>query len=86
MKPQNDKPSKDSGAKPGPYGEGNYEATRQYNKGVKEHMDKHDIEKEARDAAPKSDAEAKEMLEAEREAASRSKAESPNVRKAKPPK
>jgi len=86
MKPQNDKPSKDSGAKPGPYGEGNYEATRQYNQGVKEHMDKHDIEKEARDAAPKSDAEAKEMLEAEREAASRSKAESPNVRKAKPPK
>jgi hypothetical protein len=86
MKPQNDKPSKDSGAKPGPYGEGNYEATRQYNKGVKEHMDKHDIEKEARDAAPKSDAEAKEMLDAEREAASRSKAESPNVRKAKSPK
>ena len=86
MKPQNDKPSKDSGAKPGPYGEGNYEATRQYNQGVKEHMDKHDIEKEARDAAPKSDAEAKEMLDAEREAASRSKAESPNVRKAKPPK
>ena len=86
MKPQNDKPSKDSGAKPGPYGEGNYEATRQYNQGVKEHMDKHDIEKEARDAAPKSDAEAREMLEAERDAASRSKAESPNVRKAKPPK
>jgi len=86
MKPQNDKPSKDSGAKPGPYGEGNYEATRQYNQGVKEHMDKHDIEKEARDAAPKSDAEAKEMLDAEREAASRSKAESPNVRKAKSPK
>ena len=86
MKPQNDKPSKDSGAKPGPYGEGNYEATRQYNKGVKEHMDKHDIEKEARDAAPKSDAEAKEMLDAEREAASRSKAEWRNVRKAKSPK
>lgn len=86
MKPQSDKPSKDSGAKPGPYGEGNYEATRQYNKGVKDHMDHHDIEKEARDAAPKSDAEAKEMLDAEREAASRSKAESPNVRKAKSPK
>jgi len=82
MKPQNDKPSKDSGAKPGPYGEGNYEATRQYNKGVKDHMEHHDIEKEARDAAPKSDAEAKEMLEAEQAAARRSKAESPNVRKA----
>ena len=86
MKPQNEKPAKDSAARPGPHGEGNYEATRQYNKGVKEHMDKHDIEKEARDAAPKSDAEAKEMLDAEREAASRSKAESPNVRKAKSPK
>ena len=81
-KTPSDKPTKDADFKPGPYGEGNYDATRQYNKGVKDHMEHHDIEKEARDAAPKSDAEAKEMLEAEQAAASRSKAESPNVRKA----
>ena len=35
------------------YGEGNYKATRQYNEGLKEHVQNHDIEKEARDAAPK---------------------------------
>ena len=62
-----DKPSKDSGAKPGPHGEGNYEATRQYNEGLKDHVQHHDIEKEARDAAPKSAAEEKEMEEAERD-------------------
>src|SRR6185436_10577439 len=37
----------------GQYGEGNYAATRQYNKGVKEHMEHHDVEREARDAAPR---------------------------------
>ena len=77
MKPQNDKPtdkpSKDAGAKPGPYGEGNYEATRQYNKGVKDHMEHHDVEREARDAAPRSASEEKDMQDAEREGRSRSK-------------
>ena len=76
MKPQNEKPAKDSAARPGPHGEGNYEATRQYNKGVKEHMDKHDIEKEARDAAPRSKDEERELEDAEREAASRAKGSS----------
>ena len=57
------------------YGEGNYEAARQYNEGLKKHMNQHDIEREALDAAPKSDAEAKEMEEAERVAASKSRGE-----------
>ena len=48
------------------YGEGNYKATRDYNRGLKEHVEHHDIEKEARDAAPRSEQEAKEMEEAER--------------------
>ena len=47
------------------HGEGNYKATRDYNDGVKEHMQNHDVEKEARDAAPKSDAEARDMERAE---------------------
>jgi hypothetical protein len=55
------------------YGEGNYKATRQYNEGLKEHVQHHDIEKEARDAAPKSDAEAKEMEDAERAGKSRAR-------------
>ena len=48
------------------YGEGNYKATRDYNRGMKEHVEHHDIEKEARDAAPRNASEEKEMEEAER--------------------
>ena len=80
-----DKPNKEAGAKPGPYGEGNYEATRKYNEGLKDHVQHHDIEKEARDAAPANDAEAKEMKDAEREAASRSKGEDPALKSSKKP-
>jgi hypothetical protein len=62
------------------YGEGNYAATRQYNEGMKEHVEHHDIEKEARDAAPRSDAEAREMEDAERAGRSRAKgSSSPDV-------
>lgn len=55
------------------YGEGSYSGTRQYNEGLKEHVDNHDIEREARDAAPRSDAEEKDMEEAERIGRSRSR-------------
>ena len=55
------------------YGEGNYKATRQYNEGLKDHVQHHDIEKEARDAAPRTPGEAKEMEDAERIAASRAR-------------
>jgi hypothetical protein len=48
------------------YGEGNYKATRDYNRGLKDHVEHHDIEKEARDAAPRTPEEEKEMEEAER--------------------
>ena len=58
------------------YGEGNYKATRQYNEGMKEHVEHHDVEKEARDAAPKSAAEEREMEEAERIGRSRAKGDS----------
>jgi hypothetical protein len=58
------------------YGEGNYKATRQYNEGLKEHVQHHDIEKEARDAAPRSPEEAREMEEAERIGKSRARGES----------
>jgi hypothetical protein len=57
------------------YGEGNYKATRQYNEGLKEHVEHHDIEREARDAAPRSAAEEKEMEEAERIGRSRARGE-----------
>ena len=57
-------------------GEGNYKATRQYNEGLKDHVQHHDIEKDARDAAPKSAAEEREMEEAERIGRSRAKGDS----------
>ena len=47
------------------YGEGNYKAARDYNAGMKEHVEHHDIEREARDAAPRSAEEEREMREAE---------------------
>jgi hypothetical protein len=57
------------------YGEGSYSGTRQYNQGVKEHMEHHDVEREARDAEPRSAAEEKEMQEAERVGRSKSRGE-----------
>lgn len=57
------------------YGEGNYKAARQYNEGVKEHVENHDIEREARDAAPSSAAEKQEMEDAERIGRSKSRGE-----------
>lgn len=62
------------GAGQGQYGEGNYKATRDYNAGVKDHMQHHDVEKEARDAAPKSEQEKREMEQAEQLGKSKSKA------------
>jgi len=62
------------GGAQGEYGEGNYKATRDYNAGVKEHMQNHDVEKEARDAAPKNEQEKREMEEAEQLGKSKSKA------------
>lgn len=57
------------------YGEGNYKATREYNEGMKEHVENHDIEREARDAAPRTASEEKEMEEAERIGRSKSRGE-----------
>ena len=57
------------------HGEGNYKAARQYNEGLKEHVQSHDIEKEARDAAPTTPAEAREMEEAENIGKSRARGE-----------
>jgi hypothetical protein len=57
------------------YGEGNYKATRDYDRGLKDHVEHHDIEKEARDAAPNSAAEEQEMEEAERIGRSKARGE-----------
>ena len=46
-------------------GEGNYSASRRYRKGAEAFASTHDTQKLAREAAPKSTADAKAMLEAE---------------------
>ena len=68
--PKNDDKDKSPGQQ---HGEGNYKAARQYNEGLKDHVRNHDIEKEARAAAPRSAAEEKEMEEAERIGKSRAR-------------
>jgi len=60
--------------KPNVQGEGDYEAARRYREDVKEFLDKDEVDKAAREAAPKSPDEQREMEEAERTGRSHSKA------------
>jgi hypothetical protein len=60
------------------YGEGNYKATKQYNEGMKDHVQHHDIEQEARDAAPRNADEERAMEDAERIGRSKSRGEGVN--------
>ena len=55
------------------YGEGNYEATRQYNRATKRFVESGRVERAARDAAPRSPEEAAEMRRAEQAALLRAK-------------
>jgi hypothetical protein len=56
------------GTKPNVLGEGNYEATRQYNDATKKFVQSGRVEQAARDAAPRSAKEAAEMKAAEQAA------------------
>ena len=56
-------------------GEGSYTATREYQKDMKEYLDKADVQGDAEKARPRSEEEAREMEEAEREGKSHSKGE-----------
>jgi len=55
------------------YGEGNYEATRQYNRATKRFVESGRVARAARDAAPRSPEEAAEMKRAEQAALLRAK-------------
>lgn len=63
------------GASNGTVGEGSYEATRDYQKNIKGYLDKADVEADAEAAKPRSESEARELDEAEREGRSHSKGE-----------
>ncbi|MEP6942831.1 MAG: hypothetical protein ABI981_07840 [Betaproteobacteria bacterium] len=65
--------STDSTGKDNVHGEGNYAATRDYNERTRKFLKTADVDKAAHDAAPRSDAEAKEMQAAEAKGLSRAK-------------
>jgi hypothetical protein len=56
-------------------GEGSYTATRDYQKNIKGYLDKADVQADAEAAKPRSEAEARELDEAEREGKSHAKGE-----------
>jgi hypothetical protein len=56
-------------------GEGSYTATRAYQKNIREYLDKSNLQSDADTARPKSDSEAREIEQAEREGRSHSKGE-----------
>ncbi|MCC2674652.1 MAG: hypothetical protein K0R58_1599 [Ramlibacter sp.] len=56
-------------------GEGSYSATRDYQKNIKEYLDKADVEADAEAAKPRSQSEAKDLEDAEREGKSHSRGE-----------
>jgi hypothetical protein len=56
-------------------GEGSYSATRDYQKNIKQYLEKADVEKDAEAAKPRSESEARDLEQAEREARSHSKGE-----------
>jgi len=55
------------------HGEGNYEASRQYNRATKRFVESGKVEQAARDAQPRTPEEAREMREAEAAALLRAK-------------
>ena len=56
-------------------GEGSYSASRDYQKNIKDYLDKADVQSDAEKAKPRSESEARELEQAEREGKSHSKGE-----------
>jgi hypothetical protein len=56
-------------------GEGSYSATRDYQKNIKDYLDKADVKADAEASRPRSENEARELEQAEREGKSHSKGE-----------
>jgi hypothetical protein len=67
------------------HGEGNYEASRDYNERTKRFIESGKVEEAAQDAAPHNAEEAAEMQDAEAVGRSHAKEEDPALRKGKQP-
>lgn len=61
------------------HGEGNYQATRDYNDRTKQFIESGRVDQAARDAAPKSEDEARELAAAEAEGRRHAKEEDPEI-------
>ena len=70
-------PDKKDPKDPGVQGEGDYISGRRYQKNATRFARRHDTEELAREAAPATDAEQREMLEAERKGKARAKGKKP---------
>lgn len=66
-------------------GEGNYEATRRYDKAATDFVQSGKVDEAARRAQPKNEAEAEEMKKAEQEGKSHAKGEDPLLHQKQPP-
>ena len=66
-------------------GEGDYEATRRYRKRTEQFLGSHDVDKEAREAEPRSRKEAESMQAAEAAGKKRAKGEDPALRRREAP-
>jgi hypothetical protein len=68
------------GKKQNVHGEGNYEATRKYNEGVRNFIRSGRVGRAARDAAPATEADELQMAAAESEGKRRTKEEDPSLK------
>ncbi|OUM04227.1 hypothetical protein [Variovorax sp. JS1663] len=73
--------NKPTDQKPDIQGEGNYDATRRYDKATADFVQSGKVDQAARDARPMSEAEAEDMRQAEQEGKSHAKGEDPALRK-----
>jgi hypothetical protein len=58
------------------HGEGNYQATRDYNERTKDYLQSADVEKDAKKAAPRDEREARDMQNAEQQGKQHAKVKS----------
>jgi hypothetical protein len=72
--PQPGQPGADD--KPKQMGEGSYEGTREYQKRIQRYLDQADVNADAEKAKPRSEQEARELEQAEKEGKSHSRGES----------
>lgn len=79
QKTEHKSPHGDTPARKDQPGEGNYDATRRYNKALKEFVDSGQVDEAAEQAAPKNEQEAEQMRRAEAEGKRHAKEEDPQL-------